>query len=393
MTPGKPLTVRHVVTLVSDDGAYGGPVSVATGQLAELGARGHDTALLALWRGAGPAPATADGVPLRAFRARTLIPGRGFLGLFSAGLAAALWRAAGQADVLQVHAGRDLVSLAALLAARLRGTPYLVQTHGMVQPRGGAVARLFDAVLVPLLRRARAALVLTEQEERGLAEVLGTDRPPLLRLPNGVRGARETGGERDPQLVLYLARLHPRKRPEAFVEAAALLAARRPETRFVLHGADEGSLPVVEARVAALRLAGQVAYAGPLTHQAALERLGGAAVYVLPSVEEPFPMSVLEALAAGTPVVLTDSCGIAATLAQEGAALVTDGSPRALADAVDRLLSDPDLREATVAAGYRAVETVFSLAAVADRLEAEYTAALGCDGTESDVSPSSSARG
>ncbi|MDI5964414.1 glycosyltransferase [Streptantibioticus silvisoli] len=378
MTPSPAgRVVRHVVTLVSDDGAYGGPVSVATGQLAELTARGHDTALLSLWRGQGPPPATADGVPLRAFAARTLIPGRGFLGLFSARLAVALWREAGRADVLQVHAGRDLVSLAALLAARLRGTPYLVQTHGMVQPRGGAVARAFDAALVPLLRRARACLVLTAEEEQGLAAVLGAGRPPLLRLPNGVRRAVPPAGERDPDLVLYLARLHPRKRPEAFVDAAALLTARRPATRFVLHGADEGSLPAVRDRIARGGLADRVRYGGPVAHDAALDRLARAAVYVLPSVREPFPMSVLEALAAGTPVVLTDSCGIAGTLADSGAALVTDGSPQALADAVDRLLGDPDLRARTVAAGHRAVETVFSLTAVADRLTQEYEAACG----------------
>ncbi len=372
---GRQLTVRHVVTLVSDDGAYGGPVSVAAGQLSELASRGHDVALLSLWRGEGAVPAAADGVRLRAFRARALVPGRGFLGLFSVRLAAALWREAGRADVLHVHAGRDLVSLAALAAARLRRTAYVVQTHGMVQPRDGVVARVFDAVLVPLLRGARAVLVLTAEERAGLARVLGPGGPPLVRLPNGVRPAPAGDGGRDRDTVLYLARLHPRKRPEAFVDAAALLTGRLPAARFLLHGADEGSLAGVLARVERTGMADRVTYGGALDHASALERLRRAAVYVLPSIEEPFPMSVLEALAAGTPVVLTSSCGIAARLAERGAALVTDGSPRALADAVERLLCDEELRRRTVAAGLRAVGTVFSLPAVADRLEELYRAA------------------
>lgn len=370
------LTIRHVVTLVSDDGAYGGPVSVATGQLSELAARGHDTALLSLWRGPGPVPASVDGVRLRAVRARTLVPGRGFLGLLNPRLLTALWREAGRADILHVHTGRDLVSLSALLVARLRRVPYVVQTHGMVQPRGGAVPRLFDAVLVPLLRRAKACLVLTEEEERGLAAVLDGDHPPLTRLPNGVRAA-SGGPAPDPELVLYLARLHPRKRPEAFVAAAALLAQRFPRARFVLHGADEGSLPAVRGLITERGLERRVSYEGPLPHDAALTLLAGAGVYVLPSVHEPFPMSLLEALAAGTPVVATSSCGIAATLAATGAALITDGSPQALAHAVARLLEDPALRARTVEAGHRAVATTFSLSAVADRLTAHYADALG----------------
>jgi glycosyltransferase involved in cell wall biosynthesis len=371
------LTVRHVTALVSDDGAYGGPVSVATGQVGELRARGHDGALLSLWRGRGAVPAAVDGVPLLAVRARTLVPGMGFLGLLNPRLLRLLWRETGRADVLHLHAGRDLVSLAALAVARLRRTPFLAQTHGMVQPRSGPVARLFDRVYVPLLRGSRACLVLTEEEERGLAEVFRGRHPPLLRLPNGVRAQARTAVP-DRTLVLYLARLQARKRPDAFVAAAALLVARLPQLRFVLHGADEGALPSVERAIREQRLEPWVRYGGPLAHDAALDRLAAASVYVLPSVDEPFPMSVLEALAVGTPVVTTSSCGIAAELAAAGAALVTDGTPAGLADAVEQLLTDADLRARTVAAGYAAVAGAFSLAAVADRLADHYARALRC---------------
>ncbi|MGK5448679.1 glycosyltransferase [Streptomyces radiopugnans] len=380
------MRIVHTVTLTGDDGAYGGPVSVATGQLAELAARGHEVALVSLWRGRAAPPRTLDGVPLRAHRARTLVPGRGFLGLFHPRLALTLWRLAGRADVLHVHAGRDLVSLAALAAAVLRRRPFVVQTHGMVQPRRSAAVRLFDRCYVPLLRRARAALVLTEAEETGLRRVLRPGGPTTVRLPNGVRPAaagpeerprEEAGPEERPDEadVLFLARLHRRKRPEAFVRMAALVRAKHPEASFTLHGADEGRLAPVRRLIAQEGLDEAVGYGGPLDHAAAVRRIARATVYVLPSVDEPFPMSVLEALAAGTPVVCTDSCGIAAELERRGAALVTDGSPGALAGAVLSLLEDRSLRERTAAAGRAAVRERFSLAAVADRLERLYGSA------------------
>lgn len=365
------MKVVHVVTLVSDDGAYGGPVSVATGQLAELAERGHEVRLLSLWRGGGRAPARVGGVPLRARRARTLVPGQGFLGLLHPLLPLDLWRSIGRADAVHVHAGRDLVSLAALAVAVVRRRRFVVQTHGMVQPRGGAVARIFDRLYVPLLRRARGCLVLTDAEHEGLSEVLGAKAPPFVRLPNGVRvveAASGTGGTD----VLYLARLHPRKRPEAFVEMAALVREQLPGTVFTMHGSDEGSLPGVLELIERHGLGGSVTYGGALDHASAVRATAGATVYVLPSVDEPFPMSVLEALAVGTPVVCTDSCGISAELAGRGAAMVTDGSPRALADAVQDLLKDGAARASLVKAGHRAVEEVFSVAAVADQLEELY---------------------
>ncbi|MFE0453897.1 glycosyltransferase [Streptomyces sp. NPDC058914] len=368
------MKLVHVVTLVSDDGAYGGPTSVALAQLEECAARGHDVTLVSLWRGRTRAVDRIGAVRFVSRPARSLVPGRGLLGLMHPLLLRDLWREMGRADAVHLHTGRDLVSLAALAVARLRRTAFVTQTHGMVEPRTGVVARVFDRLYLPLLRRARCCLVLTDRERRALTAVLGADRPPLVSLPNGLRLAGDGSGARprDEHRVIFLARLHPRKRPEAFVEMAALVHKEIPEARFTLYGADEGSLPAVNRLVADRGLTDVVAYGGALNHSAALEAYRKATVYVLPSVEEPFPMTVLEALSEGTPVVCTDSSGIAAELARRDAALVTDGSPEALADAVCLLLADEALRHRLADAGRRAIDEVFSIRAVVDQLEGVY---------------------
>ncbi len=195
-----------------------------------------------------------------------------------------------------------------------------------------------------------------------------------MTLPNGVRLSAHARPERssDGQEVIFLARLHPRKRPEAFVEMAALVHKEIPKARFTLYGTDEGSLGQVNQLVADRGLTDVVRYGGPLEHSAALRAYRGAAVYVLPSVHEPFPMTVLEALAEGTPVVCTSSCGIAGELADRQAAMVTDGSPQALAEAVSGLLTDEALHRRLTGAGHRAIREVFSIRAVVDRLEGIY---------------------
>ena len=367
------MRLLHVVTLLSDDGAYGGPTSVATGQLEECAARGHEVELVSLWRGRSPAPVRFGSVPLRTRPARSLLPGR-FPGLMHPLLVGDMWRSMGRADVVHIHAGRDLVSLTALGLAVLGRKRFVTQTHGMVEPRRRLAARLFDLVYVPLLRRSRGCLVLTERERRALAEVTGPKGPPLLSLPNGVRpsGAGTARGPEREREVLFLARLHPRKRPDAFVEMAALVHQRVPDARFTLYGADEGSLPTVRRLIAAHHLENVVSYRGALGHAGTAGAYEKAAVYVLPSVDEPFPMTVIEALSAGTPVVCTDTCGMADELARRQAAIVTDGSPQAMADAVCGLLEDDRRRDALVKAGRRAVEEAFSVHAVTDRLEEIY---------------------
>ena len=243
------MRITHVVTLVSDDGAYGGPVSVATGQLGELASRGHEVELVSLWRGRRRPHASVDGVPLRAVRARTLVPGQGFLGLFHPGLLPALWRRAGRADVWHIHAGRDLVSLAALAVAVVRRRPFLVQTHGMVQPRRSAMAAVFDGLYVPCCAGRAPRWCSPTRKRQGCAGYWAGTGRVWSGSPTGCAPAPTTTESSETD-VLFLARLQTRKRPEAFVRMAALVHRKRPEVSFTLHGSDEGRLAEVRRLIA-----------------------------------------------------------------------------------------------------------------------------------------------
>ena len=83
-------------------------------------------------------------------------------------------------------------------------------------------------------------------------------------------------------------------------------------------------------------------------------------------------MTVLEAMSVGTPVVVTNSCGLAADVEQAGAGAVVAPDVRSLAGATVRLLRDGDLREAAGAAGRLLAGERFGIGAVVDRLEAVY---------------------
>ncbi|MFF2030017.1 glycosyltransferase [Arthrobacter sp. NPDC058192] len=362
------VRIVHIVTYVSADGAFGGPIAVAISQLTELARQGHDVELMAGWD--GEAVVQAEGVKVTLFKVLRVWP-HGFSGLWAPGLARAAHARARSGAVVHIHLARDLITLPAARAVSRHVRP-VVQTHGMVMPDGRLLARLLDRLLTrEVLSRARSVLALTAREQLGLEEVAGGP-VVVARVANGisVRPVRELRRKSDE--VLFLARLHPRKRVMNFARMSKILVDRGVPVTCVVVGPDEGDLAPLMAFVKEQSLEKSLLYEGVLPTGQAVNRLAQAAVYVLPSTAEVFPMTVLESLASGTPVVTTLDSGIAPQLAFLKAAELTDGTPESLADAVERILSGKARRDSLVSNGYKGLATTFSIEAVSAQLLALY---------------------
>lgn len=365
------MRILSIVTLVSPLGEYGGPVRVAVNQATELRRLGHEVLLSGAARGYsnGP-PAEIEGTRAALFPARTLLPGIGFAGLAAPGLQRRLARLTRDVDVVHIHAARDLVTLPAADWVRRKGIPYVLQTHGMITPTEKILARPLDTWLTRrVLRDAQSVFYLTEREKGELTEIGG----PGLRLEqlgNGVPVApvypTNPGAE-----VLYLARLAERKRPIEFVEMAKRLAPEFPNVRFRLVGPDEGQATRVSEAIEDSGI--DIKWEGAISPDSAVERLSRATIYVLPSVHEPYPMSVLEAMSLGVPVVITNSCGLASLVDSEGCGIVVDDSLTSLTAAVTSLLRHPDRAREMGAAGARVTRHRLGMTAVGQQLERAYS--------------------
>ena len=369
------MRILTVVALSSPRGEYGGPTRVAVNQAVELQRQGHDVTIAAGARGYdGELPGELDGVPAALFPVRQVLPGSGFAGISAPSLRRALPRLAESADVIHVHLARDLLTLPVAGWARRHRVPYVLQTHGMIAPTSNPLAAPLDALMTRrVLRGARKVLYLTPHERDDLIEVAGAELS-LSRLGNGVpipEQARTTSGE--PEL-LYLARLAPRKRPQLFVEMARRLAREFPLASFRLVGPDEGAAEEVERLIAESRNEANIRWEGPIAPEDVSSRMAKAAVYVLPAVDEPYPMSVLEAMAMGIPVVITESCGLAPLVRESGSGVVVGTGADDLVSGVRRLLAEP---EHAAECGRRARLTAkerLGMPAIARHLEAAYSA-------------------
>ncbi|MFE6764887.1 glycosyltransferase [Streptomyces sp. NPDC057689] len=378
------MKILHVVTLHTPDHAFGGPTRVAFNLSKVQRAHGDDARVMALGDGFpdGELPSHVEGVPVHLFQARHLLPMFEVSGITSAGLLNTARRMMRGADLVHVHLMRDLVTLPAALLALATRTPLVVQTHGMIDPTEKRVAQLTDLLGVrKVLREADAVLHLTEMERLDVNAVAAP--VPLtrtVRLVNGVRPqerkpAREPGR---PFTVLYLARIQERKRPEDFVAAMPHVLARHPDTRFVLAGPDTGALAGTLALARRLGVAESLDHVGPLEHDEVLAADREADVYVLPAIEEPFPVSVLEAMSVGTPVVITRTCGQAPDVAGAGSGRVIDSrvgedaaNARKIADAILELL-EPEAAEQAGKAAWELVNEQFTIEAVTATLRRTY---------------------
>ena len=139
------MRILQVVTLLCPDGAYGGPARVALNQSAELIGQGHNVTVAAATRGYRIVPAELDGVPVRLFAARTLLPGTGFAGLVAPTLSRWFRRNRNSYDIIHIHFGRDLVVLRVMAEQQVSigGQTFGTATKTGTSAKMGNIVRMY----------------------------------------------------------------------------------------------------------------------------------------------------------------------------------------------------------------------------------------------------------
>jgi glycosyltransferase involved in cell wall biosynthesis len=327
-----------------------------------------------------------QGVPVLAFHrwSPPIRPLREFA--VSPGLSLWLARHLHRYQLLHVHALFSYPSTSAMALARWAGVPYILRSIGQLSPWSLAQSRGRKRWLLRLIERdnlqGAAALHFTTSAERDEADALNLD-PPGLVLPLGVRcpipppaqGFDRRGTE--PVRFLFLSRLHPKKQLENLLDALALLQRRRPEARWELTIAGEGEARYVmslQERTTALGIQGRCRWLGFVEGETKWQALQQADWYVLPSAAENFGISAVEALAVGTPVILSTEVAVAADVARTGAGLVCASDPDALSTVLARALERPSL--SMRAAALNLAEMDFSWSTIALQLRDAYRQVL-----------------
>ena len=187
-----------------------------------------------------------------------------------------------------------------------------------------------------------------------------------LRGASGVEVRRQHGIGADQVLGLFTGRIAPEKNLPALLEMARRVVAEYPGFRLLVLG-DGPDLPALRQQAGQMGLAEVVLFPGGVPHDAVPPFCAAADLFLTASTTEVNPTSVIEAMAAGTPVVAYDTFGAREIVATGEDGILTEHSPEALTAAVASLLAEPErLRRLAEAAG-RAAER-FSLEATGGQM-------------------------
>ncbi|MBI4543865.1 MAG: glycosyltransferase [Gemmatimonadetes bacterium] len=228
-------------------------------------------------------------------------------------------------DVVHLYGLYDLLGPVVAAFCRARGTPYVLEPLGMYRPivRSLLKKRLYQRLVTRRLEAGAARLIATSEQERWELIEAGVAAEKLLVRRNGVeleefvnlppRGAfrRVHSISESERLVLYLGRLSRKKGLDLLLRAFAGVSAH---ARLAIAGPDDrdGCLAGLHRLARELGLGpDRLLLCGPHYGRAKLEALVDADVFVLPSQNENFGNAAAEAIACGTPALVTDQCGIA----------------------------------------------------------------------------------
>ena len=270
------------------------------------------------------------------------------------------WLSAGGADVVHVN---TLPAIPELLVARAARKPVVLHVHEMLGrgALGRAAARLV---------RAASARVVTVSEAS--ARCLRDGGVTTDVIWNGVAAPEERrpGADHGPLVVGALGTVSSRKGSDLFLEVSERVRARMPGTEFRLVG-HAATGPEAAWAAAQLDRARALGVSHHTTRDVFAE-LGEWDVFLLVTREDPFPLAVLEAMAAGVPVVASAVDGILEQVTEETGILVGREDVDAATEAVVALLSSRERRLSMGSAGRDRVQREFSLARQAERFDAVY---------------------
>jgi glycosyltransferase involved in cell wall biosynthesis len=303
-------------------------------------------------------------------------------------LARALRQKIKAVDLVHVHNLYLFHDLMAGYYCRILGVPYLIQPHGSLDPfiyrRHRGRKRFMEWGFQNRAIREASAILFTTAEERELATpfIFGT---PGLVVPLGI-GADEFAAMPEPgsfrrrhpeigdkRLILFFGRINFKKGLDILAQAFGAVGRRRQDVHLVIAGPDnEGWGARVRTWLEAEGMGERATFTGMLLGPDKLAVLRDASMFVLPSYSENFGLAVIEAMAAGLPVIISDQVNIWPEVETGGAGRVIPCNATALADQILELLANPTAAAGMGQKGRALVQERFQWPRIAPRLAEAY---------------------
>lgn len=311
---------------------------------------------------------------------------------FSVGLYQYLQQHIQDYDVVHCHALWHFGSLAPFMTDR-SAVAKVVTIHGVLDRWAYAhnnwKKSLIDRIAQKAyLRRADLVHINNTDERADLLRYFGDEHPRIELIPNGVRMSdfavlpvkgtfrQKFNIPADRPMVLFMSRLNEKKGLDLLLPAFRDYVRQHPDTLLVLAGPDDGYEATARQFIAQHQLTDSIRLVGMLTGDDKKAALHDADLFTLPSYSEGFSIAVLEAMAAGTPTLVSDRVGFGEAIRMHQAAGLVELNSESVQAGLAQLLSNPALRQQLSRNATNLLRTQYDMDIVARQMLRAYESAI-----------------
>lgn len=285
-------------------------------------------------------------------------------------------------DVVHITAVWNFPVWAASFACWWHKKPYIISPRGTIYPETIAIKSTtvkkmyYKLVSERCLKKASCLHFTAKDEEQSVKNYLSLNTPSVV-VANGInlKEFEEPAGKRimDEPYLLFLGRINYKKGLDLLYKAFAQITNQFPTLKLVIAGPDnDGYKKELEILAQELNIGHKIVYTGEVTGSEKVSLYKNAQAFVLSSYSENFGMSVVEALACGCPVAISDKVGIAEELLAHGAALVSSLEVFQIQKTIVEIIENEELRKLLAENGTKAVKSLYSIESVAEKFEGMY---------------------
>jgi glycosyltransferase involved in cell wall biosynthesis len=263
-------------------------------------------------------------------------------------------------DIIHIHDIWHYPNFAASRIAKRAGKPYIISTHGTLEPWAlkykGLRKRIYMALVQRRILQEAAAIHAVTSEEVKHIQSFGIDNG-IAMIPNGISPEEFQDlpsrkdleqlypGLQENRVILFLGRIHPKKGLDLLAKTFGKIARERDDVCLLIAGPNkEGYQAHIEKMLQTEGVLDKVVFTGMINGYEKMAVLNGADIFILPSYSEGFSIAVLEAMICGLPVIITRQCNFP-EVAEANAGIIIEPDVDQLANSLTKLLNEPQLRK------------------------------------------------
>ena len=390
------LKILSVIPYFFPASAYGGPVPIVYWICRNLVELGHEVTVFTTdaytpkerLRMITGKPVNVDGINVYYFKNINNNLAYSKRMFISPGLIPVAKRMVKNFDIIHLHDFYTFHNVVVGFFANKYKVPFVITPHGALDPVRRKQKNILKEIYINLwgqrLLRDAERIIVTAQAEVEQCLLGETERDKIEVVPNGVTLSEFQGLysrekirkkyhlSRNDKVIVFLGQIHRVKGLDLLVKVFSRLAKENSRVKLLIIGPDSGYLPTLKDLIKRKKIPrNKIVFTGLLTGKEKFSLLASGDIFVYPSYSEGFAVAILEAMAAGLPVLITDKCYFP-EVAEKGTGIIVSPSEKEIYGALLKLLSDSQLRRKMGKNAQKLIRQKFVWPKIAKRLEKIY---------------------